>query len=80
MRDTLRKRRGADSGMVWATLAAGKGIGNLCSGPLSQALRSAGEWNAGMAYGSGYGAIITFTGVTALFSGWGFAAKRLGWL
>jgi hypothetical protein len=33
-----------------------------------------------MAYGSGYGALIAFTGVTALLSGWGFAAKRIGWL
>ncbi|KAH7359520.1 major facilitator superfamily domain-containing protein [Pyrenochaeta sp. MPI-SDFR-AT-0127] len=80
IRDTKEKRKGADSGMVFACLSAGKGIGNLCSGPLSEALLHAGNWNAGMAYGSGYGALITFTGVTALLSGWGYAAKRVGWL
>lgn len=80
MRDTREKRRGADSGMIFACLSAGKGIANLCSGPLSEALLRAGSWKAGMAYGSGYGAIITFTGVTALLSGWSFAAKRVGWL
>lgn len=78
--DTQRKRRNADSGMVWAFLAAGKGVGNLCSGPLSEALLHAGNWSASFAYGSGYGALITFTGVTALFGCGGFAAKRIGWL
>jgi MFS family permease len=80
VRDTQEKRRGTDSGMAWACLAAGKGIGNLCSGPLSEALLHAGNWDAGMAYGSGYGALIAFTGVTALFSGWSIVAKRVGWL
>ncbi|KAH9868876.1 hypothetical protein J1614_007951 [Plenodomus biglobosus] len=80
VRDTIKKRRGADSGMVWACMSAGKGVGNLCSGPLSEALRHAGNWNAGLAYGSGYGALIAFTGVTALLSGWGYAARRIGWL
>jgi MFS family permease len=78
--DTQEKRRGADSGMVWACLSAGKGVGNLCSGPLSEALLHAGNWSAGFAYGSGYGVLIAFTGATALFSGWGFVAKRIGWL
>jgi MFS family permease len=78
--ETQKKRRGADSGFVWACLSAGKGVGNLCSGPLSEALLHAGNWSAVFAYGSGYGALIAFTGVTALLSGWGYAAKRVGWL
>lgn len=80
VRDTQDKRRGTDSGMAWACLSAGKGVGNLASGPLSEALLHAGNWSAGFAYGSGYGALIAFTGMTALFSGWGYAAKRIGWL
>jgi MFS family permease len=80
IRDTKEKRRGADSGMVFACLSAGKGVGNLCSGPLSEALLYAGKWRAGMAYGSGYGALIAFTGATALLGGWSYAAKRIGWL
>ncbi|KAF1913298.1 major facilitator superfamily domain-containing protein [Ampelomyces quisqualis] len=80
VRDTQKRRRGTDSGMAWACLSAGKGVGNLCSGPLSEALLKAGNWSAGVAYGSGYGALIAFTGLTALFSGWGFIAKRIGWM
>ncbi|KAF1960499.1 MFS general substrate transporter [Byssothecium circinans] len=80
MRDTKEKRERADLGMIFAFLSAGKGVANLCSGPLSEVLLHAGNWRAGMAYGSGYGALIVFTGTTALLSGWGFAAKRIGWL
>lgn len=80
MRDTKEKRRGADSGMIFASLSAGKGLGNVVSGPLSEALLHAGNWTAAKAYGSGYGALIAFTGATALLSGWSYIAKRVGWL
>ncbi|KAL5407413.1 hypothetical protein PMIN06_004653 [Paraphaeosphaeria minitans] len=79
MRDTKEKRRGADTGMIFACLSAGKGVANLCSGPLSEALLRAGSWRAGFAYGSGYGALVAFTGATALLSGWSYAAKKIGW-
>lgn len=79
MRDTKAKRQGADSGMIFAFLSAGKGVANLSSGPLSEVLLRAGSWRAGFAYGSGYGAVIAFTGASALLSGWAFAAKKLGW-
>ncbi|KAF2264037.1 MFS general substrate transporter [Lojkania enalia] len=80
IRETKEKKRGADSGMVFACLSAGKGVGNLCSGPLSEALLHVGRWKVGMAYGSEYGALIVFTGTTALLGGWSFAARRIGWL
>ncbi|UPX20785.1 uncharacterized protein EKO05_0011005 [Ascochyta rabiei] len=80
IRDTKEKRASADSGMIFAFLSAGKGVGNLASGPLSEALLHAGTFKAGFAYGSGYGALIVFTGATALLSGWSFGAKRLGWM
>lgn len=80
VRETRQRIRTADSGMVFACLSAGKGIGNLCSGPLSEALLKAPRWNASFVYGSGYGAMVTFTGVTAFVGGWGFLARRVGWL
>jgi MFS family permease len=80
MRDTKEKRQRADLGMIFACLSAGKGLANLTSGPLSEVLLHAGHWRAGAAYGSGYGALIVFTGATALLSSWSFVAKRIGWL
>lgn len=80
MRDVLQKKN-ADSGMVFASLAAGKGIGNIASGPLSEALLRSASWeNAALGYGSGYGTLIVFTGVTAVCGGCSFAARRAGWL
>lgn len=70
MRDVTARMRGAvDPGMVFACLAAGRGIGNVVSGPLSEALVGVGQWKAGAAYGSGYGPLIVFTGVSALLGG-----------
>ncbi|KAF2714195.1 MFS general substrate transporter [Pleomassaria siparia CBS 279.74] len=80
IRDTKEKKRGADSGMAFAFLSAGKGVGSIAAGPLSEMLLNVGTWKAGMAYGGDYGAVIVFTGITALLGGWGIGARRLGWL
>jgi MFS family permease len=71
---------GADAGLVFAFLAFGRGVGNVVSGPLSEALIKGKPWlhSAGMAYGSGYGPIITFTGISALLGGCSFLVRGLG--
>lgn len=70
-----------DPVMVFVLLAAGRGIGNIIAGPMSQAMYSARSWEgeAGLAYGSGFGSLIAFTGVTALGSGICFLGRRVGW-
>lgn len=80
VREVVKKQESADSGMVFASLTLGKGIGNLVSGPLSQALLRASWKGAARGYGSGYGTLIVFTGVTAVVGGCSFAARRVGWL
>lgn len=72
---------GVDPVMVFVLLAAGRGIGNVISGPMSQAMYHAMPWKgeAGLAYGSGYGSLIVFTGITALGSGICFLGRRVGW-
>ncbi|KAJ4248757.1 hypothetical protein NW762_012595 [Fusarium torreyae] len=75
--------RSFDPTMVTGFLIAGRGIGNIISGPLSEALlkasttqgQSAKTWGLG-----GYGAVIVFTGVTALGGGSSYVWKKLGWL
>ncbi|KAK0622954.1 major facilitator superfamily domain-containing protein [Immersiella caudata] len=78
-RDGERK---ADPSMVFAFLALGRGVGNVVSGPLSEALVKRYPWRgeAFSGYGSGYGGLIAFTGVTALCGGGSFVWRRLGWL
>ncbi|KAF7186962.1 MFS transporter asaE, partial [Pseudocercospora fuligena] len=59
-----------DITFVLSLLTAGKGLGSVASGPLSSALiRSAWHGEARLAYGSDYGALIVFTGISALFGG-----------
>ena len=72
----------ADVGMLIGLLSAGRGIGAVLSGPLSEALLNERPWQgkAGLGYGSGYGGLIVFTGVTAVLGSVSFFGKRLGWM
>ncbi|KAG5920961.1 hypothetical protein E4U53_003856 [Claviceps sorghi] len=71
-----------DPVMVMAVLAAGRGVGSVLSGPLSQALTGHAAWKgeAAAAYGSGFGPLIVFTGVTAALSGMVVPWRYLGWM
>jgi MFS family permease len=71
-----------DPTMVFAFLAAGRGVGNVVSGPLSEVLIKGMPWRGSAAggYGSGFGTLIVFTGVTALVGGGSFFWRRIGWL
>lgn len=70
-----------DPVMVFVLLAAGRGVGNVIAGPMSQAMYRAMSWKgeATLAYGSGFGGLIVLTGVTALGSGICFLGRRAGW-
>lgn len=54
----------------------------MVSGPLSEVLLRGSPWKgqAGYGYGTGYGILIVFTGITALLSGGGFVGRRAGWV
>ncbi|KAK1827898.1 MFS general substrate transporter [Podospora conica] len=82
MREVTKPKPRGDPSMVFAFLALGRGVGNLVSGPLSGALVKDMAWKgeAYGGYGSGYGALIAFTGATAVCGGGSFLWKRLGWL
>ncbi|PTD11421.1 hypothetical protein HYE67_008117 [Fusarium culmorum] len=74
--------RSFDPAMVLGVLSAGRGIGNLVSGPLSGALIKGMPFQgqAVGGYGTGYGSLIIFTGVTGLASGATFLFRRAGWV
>ncbi|KAJ5675243.1 uncharacterized protein N7477_005177 [Penicillium maclennaniae] len=63
--------------IVFGVLSTGRGIGNIVSGPLSGALLDQNAWKgmAAKAYGSGYGPLIVFTGVSAFLGGLGVVAR-----
>ncbi|KAM0476997.1 hypothetical protein ACHAPX_005955 [Trichoderma viride] len=68
--------------MVIGFLSIGRGVGNIVSGPLSEALIRGMPWQGQVTggYGSGYGVLIVFTGATALVGCVSFVAKKLGWM
>ena len=61
----------ADATIIFSVIAFGRGIGNVVSGPFSEFLLRADNWQglAGGAYGSGFGLLIVVTGLTATTSG-----------
>lgn len=82
MRDVTQKIRTAEPGLVFSCLAAGRGLGNVVSGPLSEVLVRGEKWkgNVGMGYGTGFGPLIVFTGVTAMLAGASVLGRRVGWV
>ncbi|KFY09090.1 hypothetical protein V492_05628 [Pseudogymnoascus sp. VKM F-4246] len=71
-----------DAGTLIGVLSAGRGIGAVAAGPLSEALLSSKPWlgKASLGYGTGYGGLIVFTGITTAVGGVSFLGKRLGWM
>lgn len=71
-----------DVGTLIGFLSAGRGIGAVVSGPLSEALLTSKPWKgeAALGYGTGYGSLIVFTGITAALGGASFLGRRLGWM
>ncbi|KAK9420504.1 putative Monocarboxylate transporter 2 [Seiridium unicorne] len=68
-----------DPVMVQGYLCVGRGLGNVISGPLSDSLLKGMPWQgkAIAGYGSGYGILILYTGLTAVFSGMNFIWQHL---
>ncbi|KAK4461229.1 major facilitator superfamily domain-containing protein [Cladorrhinum samala] len=69
-----------DPTLVFGWLCAGRGIGNVVSGPLSGVLIHSLPWkgHAIGGFGSGYGSLIVYTGVSAVLGGSGFIMRHLG--
>ena len=66
----------AEAGVVFGMMAAGRGLGAVMSGPVSEILLGYGSLNLKGAYGTEYGVLIFFTGITAVLGGFG-ALSRL---
>lgn len=67
----------AEVAVLICVFAAGKGVGAMISGPLSENLRKLDRWGGGLggAYATSYGVLIIFAGVSAVLSGIGFFGR-----
>lgn len=79
MVEIKRAAPGTETGILFGLLAAGRGIGNVICGPLSEAMLASRPWigEAKGAYGTGYGALIVFTGITAAVTSVSYVAKKM---
>ncbi|EAW16902.1 putative MFS monocarboxylate transporter [Aspergillus fischeri NRRL 181] len=80
--EVQKSERSAHVSMVFAFLETGRGVGNVVSGPLSEALLKVGGWKAEAfgAYGSEYGVLVVLTGVTAFLGGFASMARMFRWI
>lgn len=75
-----RRDEGVDTGLVMGMLLGARGVGFVIGGPVSAALLDIGKQvsgNAGSGYSTQYGAVIIYTGITAVFGGWGWMWKTM---
>lgn len=79
MKAVSRSQQLPDSTMVFSVLVAGRGIGNVACGPVSEVLMRAGEVRREGVYGSEYGPLVIFTGVSAALGGVSCFGRTLGW-
>ncbi|CAG8008705.1 unnamed protein product [Penicillium olsonii] len=70
-REVGRVNPKADATVIFGLIAFGRGIGNVVSGPFSEALLTADPFKGSAigGYGSGYGLVILCAGITTFMSG-----------
>ncbi|RHZ60768.1 hypothetical protein CDV55_103831 [Aspergillus turcosus] len=81
--EVQKSERSAHVSMVFAFLETGRGVGNVVSGPLSEALLKLGGWKGAPgfgAYGTEYGVLVVLTGVTAFLGGFASMARMFRWI
>ncbi|KAM3418194.1 hypothetical protein BST61_g6397 [Cercospora zeina] len=81
IREVQKKHDGTDANLIFGLLAAGRGVGSIISGPLSESLLMGSRgWDDGAvsAYSSEYGTIIIFSGCTALLGGGSWFMRKAG--
>lgn len=65
-----------DVSSVMSLFAAGKGIGSIVSGPMSQSLLQKGAIpHSGFVYGTKYGSLVLFTGAAVIMGAFGSIAR-----
>jgi MFS family permease len=74
-KDAARRNEAVDSGVLYGLLNGARGIGYLSGGLLSVPLIKAGNTASlgDLGYGTTYGPLIIFTGLSLAFGGWGLA-------
>lgn len=76
IREVQRADEKAGFGVLMGLFSAGRGVGSVVCGPVTEWLIRYGSWDGvGGGYGTEYGAVIFFTGVSAACGLIGFGAR-----
>ncbi|CAM1501395.1 Fc.00g105570.m01.CDS01 [Cosmosporella sp. VM-42] len=75
--EAAQRNEAIDSGMLYGLLNGARGIGYVSGGLAGVPLLKAGEMTSlrGFGYGTTYGPLIIFTGLSSIFGGWGLLWK-----
>jgi len=78
-REAARNNEAIDSGLLYGLLNGARGVGYVAGGVSSVPLLKAGRVSAAtsVGYGTAYGALIIFTGLSSALGGWGLIWKFL---
>ena len=80
LREVQQKTGQMEGSMMFSFLCLGRGVGNVISGPVSEALIQVGDLGGAGLYGTQYGGLVLFTGLSAALGGIGMVGRRIGWL
>jgi MFS family permease len=76
-KEMRRRHPATEQGLVFGLMAAGRGVGNVVAGPMSEVLMKSWKAPGKGAYGSQFGGLVVVTGITAAVSSLGWFARRL---
>ena len=76
-REAAQRNQAIDTGILYGLLNGARGIGYVSGGLVSLPLLRAGSMSSmgGFGYGTSYGPLIIFTGLSSVFGGWGLMWK-----
>lgn len=80
MRTVQRSTGQMENPMIYSFLSLGRGVGNVISGPVSEVLIKTGKVGGFGLYGTQYGSLVIWTGVSAALGGVSIIGRRVGWL
>lgn len=83
IKDIKKQHEATDVNVVFGLLAAGRGIGAVVSGPLSESLLKGSHFlkdGAHSTYTSEYGPLIVFSGCTAVVGGLSWFVRKAGFI
>ena len=81
-REAAERNEPIDIGVLYGFLNGARGIGYVSGGLAGVPLLKAGSGGGGLGhfgYGTSYGPLIIFTGLSSVFGGWGLVWKWKKW-